>query len=120
MGRRPVPISCDAISRNERAWLIAFSWSGPFRCLVSQAEEFGPTPARAGDREGNLRQAWIGLAVPGKAVGEHRNPLHLPVPFPGQHGAWVEFCGAPAEGHGPARPRRARLVSWVNPCYGAA
>ena len=41
-------------SRNEGAWLLPSSWRGPFRWLVSQAEEFWPIPASAGDREGNL------------------------------------------------------------------
>ena len=73
---------------------------GVLRWFVPQAEEFRPVPAGAGDREGDLGQAGIGLAVPGKAVGQHRHPLHLPVPFAAQHGARLQACGGPAQGHG--------------------
>ena len=34
-----------------------------------QAEELGPVPTGAGDGVGDLRQAPIGLAIPGKAIG---------------------------------------------------
>ena len=57
------------------------------RGLVAQAEEPRAVPAGAGDGEGDLRQAPIGLAVPGKAIGQHGDPLHMAVPFAGQHGA---------------------------------
>jgi hypothetical protein len=28
---------------------------------------------------------WEGLAIPGKAVRQHRHPLHLSVPFAAEH-----------------------------------
>ena len=42
----------------------------------------------------------IGLAVPGKAFGQDRHPVHLPVPFSAQHGAGPEFCGTLTNAHG--------------------
>src|SRR5215470_12401784 len=82
-------------SRNERAWLLPSSWRGPFRWLVSQAEEFWPIPASAGDREGDLRQAGIGLAVPGKAIRKDSDPLHLAVPLAPKHSARPQVHRAP-------------------------
>jgi hypothetical protein len=35
----------------------------------------------------DLRQARIGLAIPGKAIGTHGYPLHSPVPFTAEDGA---------------------------------
>ena len=45
-------------------------------------------------------EAGIGLAVPGKAVGQDRHPVHLPVPFSAQQGAGPEFCGTLTHAHG--------------------
>ena len=36
---------------------------------------------------------WIGLAVPGKAAGEHRDPVYPAVPFAGQHCARPQLSG---------------------------
>ena len=52
------------------------------------------------DREGNLGQAWIGVAVPGKAIGKHCHPLHLPVPFAVEDGAGPKLRGPLAQLHG--------------------
>src|SRR5436309_15588168 len=54
----------------------------------------------AGDRKRDLREAPIGLAVPGKAFGQDRHPVHLPVPFSAQHGAGPEFYGTLTHVHG--------------------
>src|SRR6266481_5547988 len=42
---------------------------------------------RACDSEGDLGQAVIGLAVPGKSVSHHHHPLRLSIPLPDQHRA---------------------------------
>src|SRR5262249_52021136 len=92
-----------------------------------QAEEPWSVPSSAGDCQGDLRQARIGLAVPGKAVGEHRHPLHLPVPFATHHRPGPEVRGALALLHGSLAGflRRSRAVEQgpalgikVNPVVG--
>src|SRR6516164_4710567 len=55
--------------------------------LVSQAKEAGTIPPGAGDRKGDLGQAVIGLAVPGKAIGQHHHAMRFSVPLPNQHSA---------------------------------
>ena len=80
--------ACDAAIRSHERW------------FVSQAEEFRSIPTRPRDREGNLGQAWIGVAIPGKAIGKHCHPLHLPVPFAGEDGAGPEHRGPLAQPHG--------------------
>ena len=59
---------------------------GP-RSRGPHAEEAMAVPARAGHRLGDLRQAAIGLAVPGKTVLQHHHPLQRAVPFANQQRA---------------------------------
>ena len=73
---------------------------GPPSLACPAGRRTGPVPAGAGDGEGDLRQARIGLAVPGKAIGQHRHPMHLAVPFAAQHGARPQVGGPPAQVHG--------------------
>src|SRR3712207_2094104 len=68
--------------------------------LVTQAEESRPVPPGASDRKGNVRQAWITLPVPGKAIGKHGPPLHLPLPFAAKHCPGPEVRSTPAKVHG--------------------
>ena len=63
-------------------------------CLADRRTR--PVPARAGDREGSLRQARIGLAIPGKAIGKHCYLQHLPVPFAAQDRARPKLVGMSA------------------------
>src|SRR6516164_1750105 len=74
--------------------------------LVSQAKEAGTIPPRAGDRKGDLGQAVIGLAVPGKAIGQHHHTMRSPVPFSNQHGAWRQVGSLPVEALQPVRHRQ--------------
>src|SRR6266511_3802224 len=76
------------------------SWCRSLRLSVAQPKEFGPTPAGAGDRKRDLREAPISLAVPGKAFGQDRHPVHLPVPFSAQRSAGPEVCGTLTHTHG--------------------
>ena len=55
--------------------------------VVAQAEKPWPAPAGAGDRQGDLREARIGVAVPGEAFVKNRQAMHLPIPFAAQNGA---------------------------------
>ena len=57
-------------------------------------------PAGAGNGQGNLRQAGVALAIPGKALGEHRHPMHPAVPFAAQHGARTKLGSTPAQVRG--------------------
>ena len=54
----------------------------------------------------------MSLAVPGKAVGQHGDPLHLTIPFAPQHGARPQARGASAQIHGamPGFLRRPRAI----------
>jgi hypothetical protein len=61
--------------------------SGPrCRSIVSipEAKEARTVPPGAGDREGDLGEAVIGLTVPGKAVSQHHHPLRLSIPLSDQ------------------------------------
>jgi energy-coupling factor transporter ATP-binding protein EcfA2 len=62
-------------SRSERPSSTWHSWCRSLRRSVAQPKEFGSTPAGAGDRKRDLREAPIGLAVPGKAFGQDRHPV---------------------------------------------
>src|SRR6516164_7399269 len=65
---------------------------GPWlNLLVSQAKEAGTIPPGAGDRKGDLGQAVISLAVPGKAIGQHHHAMRLSIPLPNQHDAWRQL-----------------------------
>src|SRR5258705_8321740 len=61
--------------------------SGP-RCrsivCIPEAKEARTIPPGAGDREGDLGEAVIGLTVPGKAVSQHHHPLRLSIPLSDQ------------------------------------
>ena len=59
--------------------------------FVPEAKEARAVPFGAGDGEGDLGEAVIGLAVPGKAVGHHHHPLRLPIPLPDQHRTGRKF-----------------------------
>src|ERR1700682_2457048 len=52
---------------------------------MTETKEARTVPPGAGDREGDLGEAVIRLAVPGKAVGHHHHPLRLSIPLPHQH-----------------------------------
>src|SRR5258707_8545527 len=54
---------------------------------IPEAEEARTVPLGACDGEGDLGEAVIGLAVPGKAVSHHHHPLRLSIPFPDQNRA---------------------------------
>jgi hypothetical protein len=68
---------------------------GVLGLLVAKSEETGSVPSGSRDGEGDLREARIGSAVPGEALSQNRNPMHLPVPFPGQDGSGPDFYGQP-------------------------
>jgi hypothetical protein len=83
--------------------------SSVFFCwLVPQPEEPGPAPAGPGDVECDLGETWIGLAVPGEAIGQHRNAVHSSVPFPRENSAWADTRGDVAHVHRPLAGRLGR------------
>ena len=60
--------------------------------LVSQSKEPRSIPTAASDGERDLREAGVGLAAPGEAVGKYGDPVHLAIPFATENGAgrtWV-------------------------------
>src|SRR5258708_25803523 len=58
---------------------------------IPEAEEARTVPLGAGDGEGDLGEAVIGLAIPGKAVSHHHHPLRLSIPLPDQNRAWAKL-----------------------------
>jgi hypothetical protein len=52
--------------------------------FIPKPKKAGATPFGSGDREGDLGQAVVGLAIPGKAVSHHHHPLRLSIPLPDQ------------------------------------
>src|SRR5260221_9170427 len=58
---------------------------------IPEAEEARTVPLGACDGEGDLGEAVIGLAVPGKAVSHHHHPLRLSIPFPDQNRAGIKL-----------------------------
>src|SRR6266403_2111814 len=58
---------------------------------IPEAEEARTVPLGACDGEGDLGEAVIGLAVPGKAVSQHHHPLRLSIPFPDQNRAGIKL-----------------------------
>ncbi len=65
--------------------------------FIAQAEKPGAIPARASDREGDLGQAGVGLAVPGKPVSEHHDPLQVTIPLARQQGAGPQLGSGSVE-----------------------
>ena len=61
---------------------------------AAQAEEARAGPAGAGHGKGDLGQAAIGRAVPGKALVEDHDALGLAVPLPHQDGSGLEAVTA--------------------------
>src|SRR6202171_3632071 len=69
---------------------MASSWLSLHRrsiTFIPEAKEAGAVPFGAGDGEGDLGEAVIGLAVPGKTVSHHHYPLGPSVPLPDQNRA---------------------------------
>jgi hypothetical protein len=58
---------------------------------ISQSKEARTVPFGPGNSEGNLRQAVIGLAVPGKAISHHHHPLRLSIPLSDQNRAGTKL-----------------------------
>src|SRR6267154_5414086 len=58
---------------------------------IPEAEEARTVPLGACDGEGDLGEAVIGLAIPGKAVSHHHHPLRLSMPLPDQDRAWTKL-----------------------------
>src|SRR5712671_538132 len=59
---------------------------------IPEAEEARTVPLGARDGEGDLREAVISPAVPGKAVSHHHHPLRLSIPLPDQNRARTKLC----------------------------
>jgi hypothetical protein len=74
----------------QASWLCAFWW-------LIHPEEPGSAPAGTGDGDRNLGEAWIGLTVPRKALGQNRNPVHLAVPFARQDRSRSEVLGTSSQ-----------------------
>jgi hypothetical protein len=55
--------------------------------LVSQPKEPRSIPTTAGDGERDLREAGIGLAAPGEAIGKYGDLVHPTIPFATENGA---------------------------------
>src|SRR6266851_3997616 len=77
------------------------------RLLIPQAKKAGTIPSGSCDREGDLAQAVIGLAVPDKAISEYHYAMRLSVPFSNKHGAGRQVRPLPVETLQPIRHRRA-------------
>jgi hypothetical protein len=88
------PLSTLLISErgNSLGCRFLISWTHTFLIVVARtcavtsrkAKEARTIPSGAGDCEGDLREAIKGLAVPGKAVSHHHDPLRLSIPLPDQ------------------------------------
>src|SRR5258708_846854 len=59
---------------------------------IPEAEEARTVPLGACDGEGDLGEAVISLAIPGKTVSHHHHPLRLPIPLPDQNRAGTKLC----------------------------
>src|SRR6266403_4678131 len=73
---------------------MEFSWPSLHRrsiFSISEAEEARTVPLGARDGEGDLREAVISPAVPGKAVSHHHHPLRLSIPLPDQNRAGTKL-----------------------------
>src|SRR6266436_6092028 len=58
---------------------------------MTETKEARTVPLGASDGEGDLGEAVVGLAVPGKTLGHHHHPLRLSIPLPHQHRTGREF-----------------------------
>src|SRR5215831_11548376 len=65
--------------------------------ICREAEKPGSRPAGAGHGEGDLGQARVGLAVPGKPLSQHYDPLQVAIPLACQQGARPQFGSGPVE-----------------------
>jgi hypothetical protein len=59
--------------------------------LIPHAEEARTVPLRTSNRKGDLGEAIIGLAIPGKSIGHHHHPLGTSVPRSHQHSSRGQF-----------------------------
>src|SRR6266536_5301470 len=64
------------------------------RPATPQAEEAWARPPGSGHGESDCGEAWIGLAVPGKASVQDHDALPRPVPLPHEHGSRLEPVAA--------------------------
>ena len=58
---------------------------------MTETKEARTVPPGASDGKGDLGEAVIGPAVPGKTVGHHHHPLRLSIPLPHQNRTGREF-----------------------------
>src|SRR6266436_6226066 len=73
---------------------MEFSWPSLSRrsiFSIPEAEEARTVPLGACDGEGDLGEAVVGLAVPGKAVSHHHHPLRALIPLPDQNRAGTKL-----------------------------
>src|SRR5258708_13275552 len=59
---------------------------------IPEAEEARTVPLGACDGEGDLGEAVISLAIPGKTVSHHHHPLRFPIPLPDQNRPGTKLC----------------------------
>jgi hypothetical protein len=59
--------------------------------FIPKAKEARTVPPGAGDSKGDLGQAVIGLAIPGKTISHHHHPLRLSIPFSDQNRTWSKL-----------------------------
>ena len=78
--------------------------------FMPEAKEARAIPLGAGDSEGDLGQAIIGLAAPGKAIRQHHHPLWPPIPFPDEHCAGTKLCSFLVKVGETGRHRRSRFL----------
>src|SRR5262249_53140832 len=105
LGIQRVEVLLKPRARSTRGWRWRREWAwssrssrSDLRCrVISQSEKPGTVPTRAGYGESDLGQAWIGLAVPGKPVREHHDPLRLTIPLARQQGARLQFGSGSVE-----------------------
>jgi hypothetical protein len=83
VGSMPIESLSAIDDRSKRSRAL---WRAPTRlcCGLGSIRRHG---------QGDLRQARIGLAVLGKAVDEHRDPVHPAIPFADEHCARPHLTG---------------------------
>src|SRR2546429_4125085 len=59
--------------------------------FIPKAEEARTVPLGASDGEGDLGEAVVSLAIPGKAVSHHHHPLRASIPLPDQDRAGTKL-----------------------------